>query len=725
VTVAFLNPLLLWGLAAAALPLAIHLFFRRRPRPTPFPALDFLVQARRENQRRLRLRKVLLFLSRTALLAAAALAIARPEARRPQAAAAAARGPAATAIVLDASASMTYQLGGRTLFDRARADALEALASLGSDEPATAVVCAGEGSPRAEPPSFDKAAVRRLLDGARATFLHADMSACTAAAVRALSESASGGMLSQRLAVATDLTASAWRLDAPAPLVQTAKGAVRPEVILLDAARGEALPDLGISDLSLEPDPAVGPRGFRATVTLSNRGARAAEDVPVVLRTGLGPGGPVALRAFASVPAGGIARKNLALSFPAGGPAGLHVSIPEDALSYDDARAVTVEVPREVKALLVNGAASPVKHKDEAFFAEAALSSPASPVRATVVDAESLSRVRFDAFDVVMLLNVRSLGARASELQSFVEKGGGLFVSLGNQVDPDLYDEELKGLLPRPLHLAKTAAEKGAPGAAERAARFATVDYSHPALSIFAGSAREGLEGTHTWRYMLLKPAPEGRAHRGEGGAEAGRKGGAADVLMAFDDGAPALVEARRGRGRVLLFTSTVDREWSDWAIRTSFLPALQRFAAWLAGALEERRDAPGQVGVPRVLALSEGQKAVALVGPDGREHPLRPGPGGAAPAAVPDRPGLWQVKVEEGGQEHLDPRLAFAALPDAREADTTRLDPQELTAWFGGSGHARLAEQGAPRGDRHVPLWSILLAAAVALFLAEGALLA
>jgi hypothetical protein len=723
VSIAFLNPLLLWGLAAAAVPLAIHLFFRRRPRPTPFPALDFLLQARRENQRRLRLKKILLFLSRTALLAAAALAIARPQARRPDAAAAAARGPAATAIVLDASASMGYRLGGRTLFERARADALEALASLGGEEPATAVVCAGEGTPRAEPPSFDKAAVHRVLDEARAGFLHSDMSACTAAAARALSESASGGLLSQRLVVATDLTASAWRLDAPAPLVQTPQGAVRPEVLLLDAARGEPLPDLGIADVALEPDPAVGPRGFRATVTLANRGKQAAEDVPVTLRTGFAPGGPVVLRAFASVPAGGIARKQLALSFPAGGPAGLQVSIPEDALAYDDARSVAVSVPQEVRALVVDGAASPVKHKDEAFFVESALASPASPVRPTVVDAESLAKVRFDDFGVVMLLNVRSLGAKAAELQAFVEKGGGLFVALGDQVDPDGYDEELKGLLPRPLHLVKTAAEKGAPGAAERAARFATVDYDHPALSVFAGTAREGLEGTRTWRYMLLKPAPrDGRGARE--GEPRGKAEPADRVLMAFDDGAPALVEARRGRGRVLLFTATVDREWSDWAIRTSFLPAVQRFAAWLAGALDERRDPPTLVGAPRALALADGQKPVALLGPDGRERRLRPAAAGPAPV-VPDRPGLWQVKVEEGGQERIDPRLSFAALPDAREADTTRLDPQELTAWFGGASHARLAEQGAPRGDRQLPLWSLLLAAAVALFLAEGLLLA
>ncbi|HQR29810.1 MAG TPA: BatA domain-containing protein, partial [Anaeromyxobacteraceae bacterium] len=81
----FANAALLWGLAAAAIPLAIHLFYRRRPKPMPFPAIDLVLRARRETERRLRLRRVLLFVARTALLAAAALAIARPVLQAPEA----------------------------------------------------------------------------------------------------------------------------------------------------------------------------------------------------------------------------------------------------------------------------------------------------------------------------------------------------------------------------------------------------------------------------------------------------------------------------------------------------------------------------------------------------------------------------------------------------------------------------------------------------------------
>ncbi len=73
-----------------------------------------------------------------------------------------------------------------------------------------------------------------------------------------------------------------------------------------------------------------------------------------------------------------------------------------------------------------------------------------------------------------------------------------------------------------------------------------------------------------------------------------------------------------------------------------------------------------------------------------------------------------------------LDPRLAFSVLADPRESDTTRLDPAEATAWLGGAALARVEGEGRSAGEgRGLPLWSIQLAVAAALFLAEGLLLA
>jgi hypothetical protein len=720
VSLGFVHPALLWGLAAAAIPLAIHLFFRRRPRPTPFPAIDFILRARRETERRLRLKKILLFTARTLLLAAIAAAIARPRAQQPgELAQAVARGPRATAIVLDASGSMRYRLDGKPLFERARADALGALAELSTEEPATAVVCGGEATP-VEAPSFDRAAVRRVLERAEASAAHSDLTACVTAAVRALQSAKAQETLPKRLVVATDLAAHAWRLDVPAPAVDGPAGPVRPEVTVLDAARGAPLPNHAVVGLEAEPDPAAGPRGVKLTAVLANYGSEPLKDAPLTLQLGAGPEAKTAIRAFADVPANGTSRKTLLHAFPQGGPALVQVTLPEDALREDDARALALLVPREVRALVVDGEPSPVKYRDEAYFVESALASPASPVRPKLIDAEDFAKEDLSQVDVVFLLNVRSVGAKAADLQRFVEGGGGLFVTLGDQVDPELYGKELGALLPMRLHVEKTA--DGHAAGEARAARFAEVAWDHPALSIFTGDAREGFLGARTWRYVLARPAP--------GAKQASEP--APQVLASFDDGAPALVEARRGKGRVLLFTSTADRDWTDWPIRTSFLPAMQRFAGFLAGALEERREPPALVGVRRTLRLGEGEGLVALLGPDGRERSrseleregLTENPPGVL-EWTPREPGVWRVKVAAGGAERLEPRLAFVVSPDPRESDTRRLDPSELTAWFGGETHAKVEGQAHAAGGKEIPLWSILLVLGLAAFFLEGVLLA
>jgi hypothetical protein len=738
VSLAFANPALLWGLLAAAIPLVIHLFFRRRPRPTPFPAIDFILRARRETERRLRLRKLLLFAARTLLLAAVALAVTRPRLEEPGVAAAAVQqGPRATAVVLDASASMRYRLDGRTLFERARGDALGALAALSPEEPATALVC-GDGPPAAEPPGFDRAAVRRALESAEPSHGHADLTACVSAALAALAASEAQASLPKRLVVATDLTASAWRLDVPAPTVEGPSGAVRPEVNVLDAARGAALPNTAIVSMEAEPDPAAGPRGHRVTVGLANPGGEARRDLPLQLAVGAGAaaapgpgaaappeGGRVAIRAFADLPAGAGARKQLSLSLPQGGPVVLTASLPPDALPEDDARVLPLVVAREVRALVVDGAPSPVRYRDEAYFVESALASPASPVRPRLVDAEAFAAEDLSQVDVVFLLNVRSVAAKGPELARFVEGGGGLFVAVGDQVDPEAYDRELGALLPLPLHVEKTAAgaeRSGPPGASGRgaAARLVEVQWDHPALAVFTGDAREGLLGARVFRYLLAKP-PRGGPDRG------------ARILASFDDGSPALVEGRHGKGRVLLFTSTVDRDWTDWPIRTSFLPAMQRFAGFLAGSLEERREPPLPVGAPRTIRPDDGETVAALLGPDARERSpsaleaegAREGEKGGIVYA-PRVPGLWQVKVRSAsGEERLEPRLAFAATPDPRESDTRRLRDGELTAWFGGEAHARVeGDAGAAAGaGRQIPLWTLLLVLGLAAFFLEGLL--
>src|SRR5918998_3782843 len=74
----FVFPALLGTLVLAGIPVLLHLILRQKPRTLPFPAFRFLVARHRSNQRKLRLRHLLLLLLRIGLLALLILAVARP-----------------------------------------------------------------------------------------------------------------------------------------------------------------------------------------------------------------------------------------------------------------------------------------------------------------------------------------------------------------------------------------------------------------------------------------------------------------------------------------------------------------------------------------------------------------------------------------------------------------------------------------------------------------------
>src|SRR5205807_5691510 len=74
VSMGFLAPTMLWGAAAAAIPIALHLFFRSRYRTVPWAAMKFLLTSMEQTSRRLRFQELLLLVLRCALLVLLAVA---------------------------------------------------------------------------------------------------------------------------------------------------------------------------------------------------------------------------------------------------------------------------------------------------------------------------------------------------------------------------------------------------------------------------------------------------------------------------------------------------------------------------------------------------------------------------------------------------------------------------------------------------------------------------
>ncbi len=693
----FASPWMLLGALAALIPLLVHLFDRRRPRPHPFGAISFVLKSQRRTASRLKLKRLILYLLRTAVLLALPIALARPELRKEGSAALAAHGPAATAIVLDGSLSMRWS-DGTSLFERAKNEAREALKELTAEEPASFMLCHDGASPPGAP-HFNRSGLRSQIDDARVTYGGADLIRCLELAAKDLEESPVPG---KRLVLISDLTQGSLRLERPPPTLNGPKGEkVRPEVVLRDVGDGKALVNHAIVDLKVEPATQVGPRAFQFTITVRNHSGEAVKD----LQASLVINGQLVAKGFIDLPPFGTAQKSLAHRFDQGGTATGEVVLQADGLTEDDRRAFAVAVPKELKALVVNGAPHSVRYRDEAFFVEAALNAPGSPVRQALRDVDSGYKEDFAQYDLVMLLNTPVPPADvAARLQAFVERGGGLFLSMGDNVEPDAYNLALGGVLPRRLRLTKTAVNPDEPDVAAKSQKLSQVSQEHPVFSLFTGRAREGLFSSRFYRYMLLEADAPAEKQRSQ-------------VLATFEDGAPALAVARRGKGRVLLFTSTVDRDWADFAIRTSFLPLMQRFSAYLCGALEEREELKARVGQVLTFPLDTTTVARKVRTPSGEELKVAVAEGGQGSVGPLHEPGPYTVL---GADDQPAPPHGISVVLDPAESDLSRHKPEALTHYFGEE-TLKTASGGT---DQRTPFWTWLIVLAAVAFFFEGVLL-
>src|SRR5438067_9183479 len=95
----FVHPALLAGLLFVGLPVLLHLLMRQKPKHLLFPAFRFLQQKAKTNQRKIRLRHLLLLLLRMLLIALICFALSSLRGRNQV---------GAVVLVVDTSPSMEY-----------------------------------------------------------------------------------------------------------------------------------------------------------------------------------------------------------------------------------------------------------------------------------------------------------------------------------------------------------------------------------------------------------------------------------------------------------------------------------------------------------------------------------------------------------------------------------------------------------------------------------------
>ena len=199
----FLNPVFLLAGLAVAVPVFLHLFYRRESKTFTFPAIRYLLRTERERARQIRTQQVLLLLLRAAVVAVLVLMGARAHFPGPG------RGHEATAlaVVIDNSASATVIKDGRRRLDVLKEVARRSAEGAGPDD-VIWVIRAGTPWQAATPGNATQAMA--AIDGTGPSHGRGDL---LRAVARARALVAQSDLPAREVHVITDLQATAFAGD--------------------------------------------------------------------------------------------------------------------------------------------------------------------------------------------------------------------------------------------------------------------------------------------------------------------------------------------------------------------------------------------------------------------------------------------------------------------------------------------------------------------------------
>ena len=686
------------GVAAASIPVILHLLLKQRPRPLVFPALQLVRSRRRSTVRRLRLQHLILLLMRIGLLVLLALALARPTLHSPlfsidQ------EAPVAAVLIFDNSLSMEYEHRGKTRLQEAKELAERVVHELpeGSKitvlESANPVRSVGLDIPGglAQIETISSDATPRPLNDAIAI---------------ALESLAKSTYDRREVYVFSDLAANSWDLTASEQLQQLIDRidtGVRIYVINVGIEQPENI-SLGELQLSRQILPADG----SLTIGLTVHNAGPAADRAVELFVGSEP------RDSQPVRLPNDQATELSLSVP-GLVEGVHqgrVSIATgDALPFDDVRHFTVEVRSAVKTLVVTSDPRDAINWVNALVPRQERQHQRGQYAIDTIDERKLPTADLASYSVVALLNVGTVPEHAwAKLFELVQRGGGLFVALGERIDSISYNTDAaQSVLPATLDREERSRE-GVSLAPDR--------FTHPVLSRlrpWQAEVESELANQPVFVYWKVK-TDERRPL----------------TVVPFSNGDPALLERSFGAGhggRCLLLTTAAHYRpsldsWSELPLSWVYVALADHVTLYLAGVAETTLNYLAGQNVSIGLDPTDPVGLFLVTDPEGRvERTVVEPREGALTIPTVKVLGNYQVSAGEPGHRFV---RGFSVCAPAEESVLTPLQPEQLADLIG-KDHCSIARDpdslgeviGEARVGRELFAWIMLLV--VALVCAEG----
>src|SRR3989338_1679138 len=208
--ISFLNPLLLFGILGAAIPIIIHLINKKKAISHKFAAIDFILQTNKRISVKFKLRQLILLILRASLIAFLAIALARPFIKNFIGGTPGKDVPTSNVIIVDDSYSMQYADNHKSFFISAKNAAKEIINNLTKNDDAAVITSSNLGSQVLPELDYDKKNLLNFIEQLQPGFATTHIALALDAAVEILTAAKPPV---KRIFLLTDLTRNGWDID--------------------------------------------------------------------------------------------------------------------------------------------------------------------------------------------------------------------------------------------------------------------------------------------------------------------------------------------------------------------------------------------------------------------------------------------------------------------------------------------------------------------------------
>lgn len=634
---------MLGWLAAAAIPLALHLLHRRRQQELPWAAMELLMQAIRQNSRTVRIEQWLLLILRTCVLILFALALARPLMRgNTGAESIVAEPPKLWVIVMDGSYSMGYTAQRESLWQIAQRRAIQLVRTAAPSDAFALIQMAEPSKAVIGQPTFDAARAIEVIERLKCGDEGGDLPSCLELVEQTIGDAqqTTDEQNDVQIVFFTDLGRDSWQSAVSGSDRRHLQDLAARHNLRIETLAPELTANIAVTAFDADAPLVMHGRALRCLATVQNFSTSNVERLPVQFQTA----GATLHTEFVSCPAGQARTVEAELQPPAGQFWNISAVLPPDSLMIDNRRDLIVSIRPQIRVLTVEEESGAARLVNLSLAPQTALSSKRATVALETWSTFDLQSRPLIDLDAVILVDVSELNAATlNKLRSYADGGGALLCLVGPRAQAAVWNRERDsaGQL-----LGFDLSEPSATGDW----RVDPLNYASPIAKPFANFSDAGLLTTPIFRYWKIAPR------------------NSVDLVkdLAFTSGDAWIVRRSIGNGWVAamlsapasgaLSSDASTEAWNAIATWPSFVPIMQKIVETLVGGSEQNYNL--SVGQPLRGHIAQATRPVDLSvqRPDGAISRLTiPAPtGGERQAwsyAATDRAGVYQVNFDNNDQ--------------------------------------------------------------------------